>query len=120
MKAVFVETVGFTRQVVAELPDDVYAEVQRQLMNDSEAGAVMPGCGGLRKMRVADSGRGKGKRSGGRLIYLHVPEAKQFLLLDLYRKGEQEDLTTEERRFLKEVAQEFKAAAIASARRTNQ
>ena len=52
--------------------------LQRELMNDPESGAVMPGCGGLRKIRIADPGRGKGKRGGARVIYLHVPEASVF------------------------------------------
>ena len=41
----------------------------------------MPGCGGLRKVRIADPRRGKGKRGGIRVIYLHVPEASVVYLM---------------------------------------
>ena len=47
-------------------------------MADPEKGDVIKGCGGLRKVRVADPKRKKGKRRGARIIYLHVPEARWF------------------------------------------
>lgn len=108
MKAVFVETTGFTRWVAAFLTEEAYAELQLELMDDPQQGAVMPGCGGLRKLRVADVRRGKGKRSGARIIYLHVPEVNQILLLDIYGKGEQENLSAAEKRALSQLANEFR------------
>ena len=54
------------------MSDEALADCQRELLNDPEMGSVMPGCGGLRKMRVAHPRRGKGKRGGARVIYLHV------------------------------------------------
>ena len=74
MKKTFVETREFTEWVKEYLSDDALADFQRELSNDPETGSVMPGCGGLRKMRVADPRRGKGKRGGVRVIYLHVEE----------------------------------------------
>jgi mRNA-degrading endonuclease RelE of RelBE toxin-antitoxin system len=44
-----------------------YRELQHVLINDSEAGAVIPGSGGVRKLRWAAPGRGK--RGGYRVIY---------------------------------------------------
>ena len=75
MKAVFIETLGFTDWLQEFLPDDVYADLQQELMSDPEKGDVIRGCGGLRKVRVADPSRGKGKRGGARIIYFFVPEA---------------------------------------------
>ena len=57
----------------------------------------MPGCGGLRKLRIADPGRGKGKRGGARVIYLHTPEANVFFLITIYGKGEKGDLSAARR-----------------------
>jgi len=50
----------------------------------------------LRKIRIADPRRGKGKRGGARVIFLHVPEAKVIFLMDIHGKGEQEDLTAKQ------------------------
>jgi hypothetical protein len=116
MNKTFVETREFTQLVKNYLSDDALSDFQRELLNDPEAGSVMPGCGGLRKMRVADPGRGKGKRGGVRVIYLHVAEADVIFLMDMYGKDEQEDLTADQKKILKGLAQSFKAAAIMAAR----
>lgn len=78
MKAVFIETSEFTEWVSEHLTDDLYSSLQQELMADPEKGDVIKGCGGLRKVRVADPKRKKGKRRGARIIYLHVPEARWF------------------------------------------
>jgi hypothetical protein len=79
----FVETTEFSKWLPRFLPGDAYAELQAELAANPRVGDVMPGCGGLRKLRLADPRRQKGKRSGARLIYLHIPEAGQFLMLDI-------------------------------------
>ena len=116
MKKTFIETVRFTNWVKEYLSDDVLSDLQRDLQNDPETGSVMPGCGGLRKMRVADSRRGKGRRGGARVIYLHVAEADIIFVMDVYGKGEQEDLTAAQKKVLKGLAEGFKQAAIEAAR----
>lgn len=63
----FVETRLFTKLVVEYLSDDDYAQLQRSLMTDPEAGPVIPGSGGVRKLRWGAPGRGK--RGGYRVIY---------------------------------------------------
>jgi len=88
------------------------------LNDDPDAGDVMPGCGGLRKLRIADSRRGKGKRGGIRVIYLHIPEAKVVFLMDIFNKGEQEDLSTEDRKTLKLLAAHFAQEIIHQRKRT--
>jgi hypothetical protein len=117
MKAAFIETTGFTTWVTDSLPDEVLASLQQTLMANPNAGDVMPGCGGLRKVRVSDPKRGKGKRSGGRVIYLYVPEAKWFFLLDIYDKDEKADLTASEKKELAQLADELRREAKQAARR---
>jgi len=114
MKATFVETTEFTRAVADFLPDEAYAKLQQRLMVNPDEGKVMPGCGGLRKVRTADPKRGKGKRGGARVIYLHVPTAKRFYLLDIYGKDEKEDLSAAEKKQLRQLAEQLKKEAIAS------
>lgn len=111
MKAVFIEISEFTEWVREYLPDDLYSALQQQLMADPEKGDVIRGCGGLRKIRVADPKRGKGKRSGARVIYLYVPEAHLFYMLDIYGKDEKDDLSGAEKKQLSNMVDELRAEA---------
>ena len=70
-------------------------------MKDPEAGAVIAETGGLRKLRFADKRRGKGKRSGLRVIYYWWDGGKQFWLYSLYDKDEASDLTPKQRKALR-------------------
>jgi hypothetical protein len=97
MKKTFVETAEFTAWVKEYLSDEALVAVQRKLLNDPDAGAVMPGCGGLRKLRVADPRRGKGKRGGTRVIYLHLEEENQIHLITVYAKVQKDDLSADEK-----------------------
>jgi hypothetical protein len=118
MRGVFIESSEFTEWIGHFLSDDSYAEIQRRLMDNPDSGDVMPGCGGLRKLRTADPKRGKGKRGGARLIYLYVPAARHFYMLDIYGKDEKDDLTSDERNQLRTLAFELKREAkIAADRR---
>jgi hypothetical protein len=117
MKATFIESSGFTEWVVEHLPDETYAALQQQLMADPDSGDVMKGCGGLRKARTADPSRGKGKRGGARVIYLYVPEARWFFMLDIYGKGEKDDLNAKERKQLAQLADRLKKQALAALQR---
>lgn len=97
----FIETPVFTRQVLELLSDEEYAEFQQFLMEHPEAGDVIEGTGGLRKVRWKQGG--KGKRGGVRVIYYFVDEADQLRMLLMYRKGLQDDLTPDQRRQLKSI-----------------
>lgn len=104
MKALFVETESFTEWVRHRMSDDALAELQQELMRNPDAGDVMPGCGGLRKIRVPDPLRGKGKRGGIRVIYLYLPDVRRFFFIAAYGKNEKEDLTPQEKRAFTKVA----------------
>lgn len=88
---VFIETPVFTRQVLALLSDENYADIQRDLVRNPHAVVLIQGTGGLRKLRVA--ARSKGKRGGARLIYYVVDGAQQCRMLLIYAKGVQDDLS---------------------------
>ena len=119
MKAVFVESSEFTEWVAKFLPDDAYATLQQELMDQPDKGDVMPGCGGLRKVRTAHPKRGQGKRGGARVIYLYVPEAKWFFMLDIYGKDEQDDLSPAQKKTLAQLVDELKRQALAALRRSS-
>ena len=62
----FIETKLFTRLVQDYLSDDEHAALRQALLADPEAGAIIPGSGGVRKLRWGVAGRGK--RGGIRVI----------------------------------------------------
>ena len=103
MKAVFKELPPFARFRVDYLDDDGFGALQQCLMQNPEAGDVMQGTGGLRKLRFADERRRKGKRGGLRVIYYWWDGGNQFWLFTLYDKDEAVDLSTQEKRLLKEM-----------------
>ena len=111
MEKLFVETLEFSARVSAFLSEENYTELQKLLMGTPERGKVMPGCGGMRKIRFADPRRGKGKRGGLRVVYLHVAHRNAILLVDIYDKGSREDVTPELRKWYKNLAVEFKCGA---------
>ncbi len=117
MKKTFIESSEFTKEICQLLNDEGYASLQRLLMERPEVGKVMSGCGGLRKLRIPDLRRGKGKRGGARIIYLHVPEANWIFFLDVYDKSEKDDLSAAEKKVLRELAVHFKEEAFKSAQR---
>jgi mRNA-degrading endonuclease RelE of RelBE toxin-antitoxin system len=63
----FIETRLFTKLVVEHLTDEEYGALQEPLMRNPDAGPVIPGSDGIRKIRWAAQGRGK--RGGYRIIY---------------------------------------------------
>ena len=103
MKAVFKELPPFARFGADYLDDDGFGALQQCLMQNPEAGDVMQGTGGLRKLRFADERRGKGKRGGLRVIYYWWDGGNQFWLFTLYDKDEAVDLGTQEKKLLKEM-----------------
>jgi hypothetical protein len=70
-------------------------------MKNPTAGDLIPDSGGLRKLRVGDARRGKGKRGGLRVIYYWWDSGLQFWLFTLYDKDEMSDLTPQQRKVLK-------------------
>lgn len=103
MKAVFVELPAFERHRASYLADGAFDDLQNLLVTEPKAGDVMPGTGGLRKLRFPDVRRRKGKRGGLRVIYYWWEAGSQFWLFALYAKGEVSDLTPEERKSLRRM-----------------
>ncbi|NEV62021.1 type II toxin-antitoxin system RelE/ParE family toxin [Thiorhodococcus minor] len=87
---VFIETSLFSRLVARYLTDDQYAALQAALMLHPDAGDLVPGSGGVRKLRW--SGSGRGKRGGLRIIYYWRNRSGQVWLLTLYAKNDQSNI----------------------------
>ena len=100
----FTETPIFTSQVKLLLSDEEYRGLQLALVLRPEQGAVVPGCGGIRKLRWKQ--RRTGKRGGLRVIYYWVTAEETIYMLFLYRKTRQSDLTRDQLKVLRRLVQE--------------
>jgi hypothetical protein len=99
----FFEAPAFTKFVKNYLEDDHYADLQRRLEQEPEAGDLIPGTGGLRKLRWRDRSRGKGVRGGLRIIYYYFLSDFQIWLLTIYDKDEAADLSATEKKLLRQA-----------------
>jgi hypothetical protein len=96
----FIETRLFTNLVGRYFSDDEYAAVQFQLAADPERGDVVPGSGGVRKLRWRQPGHGK--RGGVRVIYYARIRAGAIWMLTVYAKNEAENISPHILRRIKE------------------
>lgn len=101
---IFIETSVFTREIKDLLPDEEYRMLQTALMFRPDAGDIIRGGGGLRKVRW--NLPGMGKRGGLRVIYYWDPPDTIYMLLP-YKKTDQDDLTPEQLRFLRVMVKEW-------------
>lgn len=89
-----IETPTFQKQVA-----DVWTEAERLdfinwISTNPEAGDVIPGAEGARKVRWAT--QGKGKRGGARVIYFNLTSEEIVLLVAVYAKADKENMTAKE------------------------
>jgi mRNA-degrading endonuclease RelE of RelBE toxin-antitoxin system len=106
----FVEAPAFSRYRDDYLDDDGIRELQQSLANNPESGDLIPGAGGIRKLRWRDSRRGKGRRGGLRVIYYSFLSDEEIWLLTLYDKAEAADLTKEQKGQLRRAMEAERAA----------
>ena len=96
----FIETKLFSRLIGEYLSDEEYASLQRTLIVNPESGAIIPGSGGVRKLRWALPGRGK--RGGVRVIYYAKTREGVIWMLTIYAKNVAENIPAHVLRKIKE------------------
>jgi hypothetical protein len=102
---VFIETTSFTKYLNNYLNDNEYRELQKFLIEQPEAGALIQGTGGLRKLRWSVDN--KGKRGGVRVIYYWQISKDQIYFFTLYAKNEMTDLSIEDKKALKKMLEDW-------------
>jgi mRNA-degrading endonuclease RelE of RelBE toxin-antitoxin system len=100
---VIIETSIFTRRITELLSDDEYRELQATLVERPKTGPIIPGSGGIRKLRWSASGRGK--RGGTRVIYYWAAKQDRLLMLFIYTKNESDDLTRDQIKTLRHIVE---------------
>ena len=102
----FVETDIFTRRIEEILTDEEYGLLQAELAKRPDAGKLIHGARGLRKLRWRSDGKGK---SGGMRVIYYLYSKDKIYMIYAFRKSEAEDLSREQ---LKVLAQYVKGSVI--------
>lgn len=102
---VIVETSLFTRLIKALMSDDEYRVLQVALISRPGLGDLIPGSGGLRKVRWSTTGQGK--RGGVRVIYYWVVDDEHIRMLYVYPKGKQANLTQTQLKQLRNIVERW-------------
>ena len=103
LAVVIVETRVFTARIGDLLSDEHYRALQGHLLRRPSAGDIIPGTGGLRKLRWGS--RGRGKRGGARVIYFWHPPSNRLLMLFAFAKNERADLTAPQKKVLRQIVE---------------
>ena len=103
----FIEATAFTKHVYKYLSEDEFLGLQSFLLEYPEAGKVVPGSGGIRKVRWAIAG--KGKSGGVRVIYYFKRHEDEIWLLTIYSKNEIENIPSH---ILRQIAKEIECSAL--------
>ena len=103
----FIETPFFTKALDRYLDDDEYHELQTHLDKHPDSGKVVPGSGGVRKLRWASEGRGK--RGGLRIIYYLRLTRGELWMLTIYGKNVRENISANVLKAMREAIENAKA-----------
>ena len=103
----FVESKIFFKQS-RELGIEVLSRIQSDLLQNPERGALVKGTHGVRKARVADPTSSRGKSGSHRYLYLYLEHAGRIHLLYLFSKGEQADLSPQQKQIIGALSQEIR------------
>ena len=104
MNRSFIEVPTFTaKSRELGLTDEDLRELQKVLLQNPKKGDSIAGTDGLRKIRIPMENRGKGKRSGARVLYVDVEIKELIYFINVYSKDEKDDLSEDEKKAFKAV-----------------
>lgn len=100
-----VETRGFIRDIGSVLTADELSRLIWELASNPERGVIIPGTGGVRKVRWAIKGRGK--RGGARVVYFYHDDRMPVFLLAAFAKSAKVDLSQAEKQFVRKLVRQL-------------
>ena len=100
---VIIETPIFTKTIQGLMSEDDYRQLQSALVIRPDMGDLIPGSGGLRKLRWRMSGRGK--RGGVRVIYYWATSREEIWMILVYAKAKKEDLNPQQLNLLRRIVE---------------
>ncbi|MBU0506632.1 MAG: type II toxin-antitoxin system RelE/ParE family toxin [bacterium] len=101
MKRLFIETIGFKKRISEFGNDKLLNDIQNEILKQPHKGKIVIGTGGVRKLRLGISN--KGKSGGYRIIYLDLEQRQKTYLLWLYTKSEEESLSAQEKKEIRKL-----------------
>lgn len=109
MHLTFIQTAAFAnRWRQFRLTDEDLQALEQQLLARPEAGDVMQGTGGLRKIRFAPPSLHRGKSGAFRVGYVHFHAAEAVVLMAIFAKSDQPNLNAAEKVRLKKVIESLR------------
>ncbi len=111
MERVFIQLLSFSKYLdnlieAGKISESDFLDFEKALLKNPQAGDVIPGLSGLRKIRL--KGANVGKRGGFRVDYLDLPEQGKLYLIVLYPKNVKEDLTQDEKKLISHLVKKLK------------
>jgi hypothetical protein len=111
MKRKIIQTKAFDKEINTlitkrRLTKDDFEDFKKRLAEDPDQGDVIPGTGGIRKIRLKSAS--KGKSGGFRVCYLDIEDKLILFLLFIYSKNDQENLSQADKKELKQIAEAIK------------
>lgn len=101
----FIETSGFSKIRENYFDDSQFNMLQLYLMDRPDAGNIIKGSGGIRKLRWGL--QGQGKRGGVRVIYYWITKDNQILFLTAYAKSKASDLSQNAIKTMREIVKDL-------------
>lgn len=104
----FIETQIFKSLIDQHNDKNLESNIKKDILENPTRGDIVTGTGGIRKFRVADHYRSKGKRGGFRVLYLDLPTVERTYLLFLYTKDELENISSNQKVQLRKIVEGIK------------
>ena len=103
----FIESKIFAKRV-QDVGGKILARIQSELIQNPERGAIVKGTHGVRKARIAEPTSSRGKSGSYRYLYLYLEHAGRIHLLYLFSKGEQGDLSPQQKQIIGALSQKIR------------
>jgi mRNA-degrading endonuclease RelE of RelBE toxin-antitoxin system len=109
MKRIFFQTHIFSKRIDVRGGSALLLRIEEEILKNPEVGAIVAGTGGVRKLRLEDPDKQKGKRGGFRILYLDLPDCEETFLITFYGKDEADDISPNGKKIIAQLVAAIKA-----------